>query len=274
MALAFITVNAQTNTVVGANIYIPVIPDKNCFTSVLDDTDTGVKDLLVNVNSHLFSDIMTAKPYISSTYDGTTVIGVLINAPSPLPTQATISLLGNSYQVIITNNQFTFPITIHPAVADTRLTLNIRVDGFPYTFMEIGGRNSNVESQIYQDSNGVYQVIPAKNADLANYWQNSLVDMSWSNVDLATADGIAIHTLFNYVLPSLNLTLTPQEESAIVEIQNNLLPSIATNLSNISDGTNVDLHYNSYKLHTQQAKTAMGKYVADRVEISKYITLK
>ena len=268
MSLAFITV--KNDAVIGANQYIPVTPDRNAFTVVLDDTDNGVKDLLANVNSHQFSEIMTGKPYITAIYDGTNVTGTLVNGTA---TQATISILEQAYQVAVTNGQFTFPITLHPAVTDQHLTLNIRVDGFPYTFMEIGGRNSNVETAIYQDASGVYQVVPSKSADLANYWQNNLVDMSWSNVDLATADGIAIHTLFNYVLPSLNLTLTPQEEQAITEIQNNLLPYIATNLGNISDGTNTDIHYASYKMHTQQAKTAMEKYVADRIEISKYIVL-
>lgn len=272
MALTFITV--KQDVVIGANIYIPVIPDRQAFTSVLDDTDNGVKDLLSNVNSHTYSEIMTGKPYLTVTYDGTNVTGVLNNAPSSVPIQATISILGKSYQVSITNNQFTFPINLHPATNDQHLTLNIRVDGFPYTFIEISGRNNNVDCVIYQDSNGVYQIVPAKASDLAAYWQNSLVDMSYSNVDLATADGIALHTLFKYVLPALNLTLTAQEQTGLAEIQNNLLPSLATNLSNISDGTNLDIHYNSYKSHTQQAKQAMDKYVADRVEISKYITLK
>lgn len=269
MSLAFITV--KNDAVIGASEYIPVIPDRNAFTVVLDDADSGVKDLLTNVNSHVFSEIMTGKPYITAVYDGVNVTGTLVNGTA---TQVKISILETAYQVGIANGQFTFPINLHSAVVDQHLTLNIRVDGFPYTFMEIAGRNSNVETAIYQDANGVYQVVPSKSADLANYWQNNLVDMSWSNVDLATADGIAIHTLFNYVLPALNLTLTANEQAGLTEIQNNLLPSIPTNLSNLTDGTNFDLHYNSYKLHTQQAKTAMEKYVADRTEISKYIVLK
>jgi hypothetical protein len=272
MSLAFITV--KNNAVIGANIYIPVIPDRNAFTVVLDDTDNGVKDLLSDVNSHLFSDVMGSKPYLTATYDGINVTGALVNAPSSVPSQVAISLIGQIHQVPITNGQFTFPINLHPAVTDQHLTLNIRVDGFPYTFMEIAGRNSNVENTIYQDTNGVNQVVPVKNADLANYWQNNLVDMSWSSVDLATADGIAIHTLFHYVLPALNLTLTASEQAGLIEIQNNLLPSLSTTLANVSDGTNLDIHYNSYKLHTQQAKIAMDRYVADRMEISKYITLK
>lgn len=266
MSLAFITV--KNDAVIGANIYIPVIPDKNAFTAVLDDTDAGVKDLLVDINSHKYSEIMSAKPYITAVYDGTNVTGTLVNGTA---SQATISILEQSYQVSITNGQFTFPITLHPALSDTHLTLSIRVDGCPYVLMEIAGRNSNVECAIYQDTNGVYQVVPAKASDLAFYWQNSLVDMSYSAVDLATADEIAIGVLFDKVLPALNLTLTAEEESAIVEIQNNLLPSYSTRLSNLSDG---NIHYESYKLHTQQGKQAMDKYVTDRMEISKYITLK
>jgi hypothetical protein len=265
MALAFITV--KNDSVIGANQYIPVIPDRESYTAVLDDTDNGVKDLLVNVNSHVFSEIMGVKLYISATYDGSNVKGTLVNGSA---TQATVSILGQSYQVSIVDGQFTFPVRLHPAVLDQHLTLNIRVDGFPYTFMEIAGRNSNVEITLYQDVNGVYNVIPAKSADLANYWQNSLVDMSYSYVDLATADELALHTLFNKVLPVLNLTLTPEEEAAIVEIQNNLLPLFSTTLANL----NGNLHYGSYKLHTQQGQQAMEKYVADRIEISKYIALK
>jgi hypothetical protein len=265
LALAFITV--KNDTVIGANQYIPVIPDREAFTAVLDDTDNGVKDLFTNVNSHLFSEIMGAKPYITATYDGANVKGTLVNGAA---TQATISILEQSYQVDIVDGGFTFPIKLHLAVLDQHLTLNIRVDGFPYTFMEIAGRNSNVELSVYQNVNGVYNVVPSKSADLANYWQNSLVDMSYSYVDLATADELALHTLFNKVLPVLNLTLTPEEEAAIVEIQNNLLPLFSTTLVNL----NGNLHYGSYKLHTQQGQQAMEKYVADRIEISKYVTLK
>lgn len=265
MALTFITV--KNNAVTEANIYIPVIIDRNAFTSVLDDTDSGVKDLLSNVNSHLFSDVMGNKPYLTVSYDGSNVVGTVVNSTA---TQAILSVNGQSYQVAITNNQFTFPISLHPAVTDMKLTLNIRVDGCPYTFIEIGGRNSNVEVAFYQDTNGAHQVVPAKASDLASYWQNNLVDMSYSAVDLATADEIAIGVLFNKVIPVLNLTLTTDEESAIVEIQNNLLPLFSTTLANL----NGNLHYGSYKLHTQQGQQAMEKYVADRVEISKYITLK
>jgi hypothetical protein len=265
MALAFITV--KNDSVIGANQYIPVIPDREAFTAVLDDTDNGVKDLFMNVNSHVFSEIMGVKPYVTATYDGLNVNGTLVNGTS---TQATISLLSQSYQVDIVGGQFTFPIKLHQAVLDQHLTLNIRVDGVPYTFMEIAGRNSNVELTIYQDTNGVYNVVPSKAADLANYWQNSLVDMSYSYVDLATADELALHTLFNKVLPVLNLTLTPEEEAAILEIQNNLIPLFSTTIENL----NGNLHYGSYKLHTQQGQQAMEKYIADRIEISKYFTLK
>jgi hypothetical protein len=77
LALAFITV--KNDAVIGANQYIPVIPDREAFTAVLDDTDNGVKDLFTNVNSHVFSEIMGAKPYISATYDGSNVKGMLVN---------------------------------------------------------------------------------------------------------------------------------------------------------------------------------------------------
>jgi hypothetical protein len=275
MSLTFITVNAKTNQVVFAGGYsVPFFPNPDLFTTFADDTDSGIKDLINNVNSHTFDQIMTGKPYISVYYDGTNVIGTLVNPPSTVSTQATVSVLGQTCQVDIVNNQFTFPVTLHLAVAIVRVTLSVKVEGFPFTTIEIGGSNGNIEATIYQDSSGVYKIVPAKASDLAAYWQNSMVDMSYSNVDLATADGIAIHTLFHYVLPALNLTLTASEQAGLTEIQNNLLPSLATNLSNITDGTNFDIHYNSYKLHTQQAKSAMDKYVADRIEISKYTTLK
>jgi hypothetical protein len=262
MALSFITV--KNDTITEKNMYIPVIIDRNAFTAVLDDTD-------LSVSSASFSGVMGTKPYVTVSYDGTNVNGIVVNSTA---TQAELSINGQSYQVPITNNVFIFPFNIHAALADIRLTLNIRVDGCPYTFIELSGRNSNIETALYKDANGVYQAVPSKSADLASYWQNNLVDMSFSNVDLATADGIAIHTLFNYVLPALNLTLTTAEQAGLDEVKNNLLPSLSTNLSNISDSTNTDIHYASYKLHIQQAKIAMDKYVADRVEISKYITLK
>lgn len=268
MALTFITVNAKTSAVIFAGGYsVPFYPNRDLFTTFADDTDSGIKDLIANVNSHTFDVVMAGKPYISVFYDGTNINGALVNGSG---NQASVSLLGQAYQVDITNNQFAFPVSVHPAVGHQRITASVRVDGFPFTTLEIAGSNGNVESQIYKDINNVYQIVPLNSADLANYWQNSLVDMSWSNVDLATADEIAIHTLFQHVLPALNLTLSPQEEAAIVEIQNNLLPSYSTTLANLAD----NLHYNSYKFHTQQGKQAMDKYVTDRTEISKYTTLK
>jgi hypothetical protein len=258
MALAFITV--KNGVVIENNIYIPVIIDRNAFTVTLDDTD-------LPDNTNLFSEVMGSKPYVTATYDGSNVVGVVYNSTS---NQVSLSINGQSYQVSVINNQFTFPFNLHSSVLDQRLTVNVIAEGCPYLFIEIGGRNNNVETTIYQDVNGVYQVVPAKSADLANYWQNSLVDMSYSYVDLATADELALHTLFNKVLPALNLTLTPEEEAAIVEIQNNLIPLFSTTIENL----NGNLHYGSYKLHTQQGQQAMEKYIADRIEISKYFTLK
>jgi hypothetical protein len=231
-----------------------------------------IKDLIFNINSHSFDEVMVNKPYINVSYDGTNLIGNLMNASSN-PTQATISILDKTYQVAIVNNSFTLPVKFHPSIAQVKVSLSIRIDGFPLTMIEIGGNNGSISVAIYQDSNGIYQIAPTKSIDLANYYQNSLVDMSFANVDLATADGIVMHTLFHYVIPALNLTLTQQEQDAITEIQNNLLPSIPTNLGNLINGANLDLHYLSYKTHIQQAKEAMDKYIADRIEISKYITL-
>jgi hypothetical protein len=271
LAITFITVNAKTNSVVFAGGYsIPFFPNPDLFTTFADDTDTGVKDLIANVNAHLFDSVMIGKPYINAYYDGTNIIGNLINTTT-IPAQVSVSLFGKVFQADVTGNQFTFPITIHPAVGHQRVTVSVMADGFPFTSLEIAGSNGNVESQIYKDVNGIYQIVPEKNVDLAAYWQNTLVDMSYSAVDLATADEIAIYTLFKHVLPALNLMLSPQEEAAIAEIQNNLLPSYTTTLSNLVDG---NLHYESYKLHTGQGKQAMEKYVADRIEISKYTTLK
>lgn len=276
MALTFITVNAHTNNVVNAVGHsVPFFPDPNLFTTFADDTDNGIKDLINNVNSHSFDSVMTGKQYINAYYDGTNVKGTLLNVPSSVPSAATISILGQSYQTQIVNNQILFPINIHPAVAITRITVSIKVDGFPFTTLEIAGSNGNIETQIYQDSNEIYHIVPLKSSELANYWQNNFVDMTWSQADFATIDGLLVHTLFHYVLPNMNLNLTVAEQNGLTDIQNTVLPVIPSTLANIiPDGVNADIHYNSYRYHMQQAKQAMDKYVEDRIEISKYTTLK
>jgi hypothetical protein len=271
LSLVFLNVNTSTNAVNYASYGNPNhLADHNAFITLVDDTDNGVKDLLLNPSSHSFLDVIGSKPYMSASYDGSNVI-ITLNNTNTSPTEANISIIGVVYQFPITNNQIAIPITVHPLLQTQRITVTSIVDGFPYTAIEVGGTGSSVETQVYKDINGLLQVVPVKSADLALYWQNSLVDMSFSNVDLATADEIAIGVLFNKVIPTLNLTLTSEEEAAISEIQNNLLPSFSTTLANLANG---NLHYNSYKLHSQQAKTAMDKYVADKIEISKYVELK
>lgn len=275
MALTFITVNSANNVVVNAANYMPIIQNYNYYTTILDDTDNGVKELLANVNSHLFSEIMTGKPYISLNYDGTNVKGSLVNPPTTSPTQANISLLGQVYQVPIINNQITFPITIHAAISNQRIPLTVRVDGFPYVSMEIGGNLISTEIQIYQDSSNIYHIVPVKSTDLATYWTSQSVDTAWEMADLAMVTGLTAHLLFHYVLPSLNLTLTSDEQNGISDFQMNILPNIVSTLANIAPiGQQNDIHYASYKAHIAQAKTAMDNYITDRNKILQYTTLK
>lgn len=248
--------------------------DKNVFTTIIDDSETGVKDLLTDIGSLKFNELIGEQLYINAFYDGTKIVANLLNNPNNVTT-ATISLLGNIYSVNVVDNQINFPIVIHPSVADMRLNATVKAEGFHFSTLEIGGSSGIEECQVYFDGNGVYNVVPTKNYTLAQYHQNKEIDMSWSTVDLATIDGLLVHTLFNYVLPNITLTLTEEEQNGLNEIKNNLLPLIPTTLSNVAtDGTKLDLHYASYRYHMQQGKTAMDKYVADMQEITKHVTLK
>lgn len=275
MSLTFVTVNALTNSVLfcGNNVHFPY--DHNSFTTILDDTDNGVKDLIANVNSHKFNDIMVGKPYITATYDGSNIVANLINPPASVPTQSTISILGTSYTCSIANNQIIFPIDFHPSVAQNRVNAVVKVDGLPYVYLEIGGNFGNTEIQVYTDSNGGHHVVPLKSSDLAAYWQNSKVDMTWSQADLATITGLLTEILIQHVIPALNLTLTEDEKNGITDMQATILPSIVSNLATIAPLNGVkDIHYLSYKSHLIEAKTAMDSYKIDRDEIMKYTTLK
>lgn len=270
MAIVFISANAQNNNVVGVNQFIPCYPDHNVFTTFADNSDVLVKDLMSNIYAHSFSEVKAGKPFINMFYDGTNVIGTLVNG---VATEATLSVMGKAIQVPIVNGQFTSPITVHEAVKNQRISVSVIADGFPHTTIEVGGANTDIPVQIYQNTSGVYNVVPLKNIDLANYWQNSLVDMQWGQADLATITGLLAHTLFHYVLPSMNLTLTAEEQNGLNDIQTNVLPVLPSTLANVNpDNVNVDIHYNSYKYHIAQAKQAMDRYVADRVEIEKYTT--
>lgn len=275
MAIQFISVNASTNDVKYIGGSMPFMIDKNVFTTMVDDSDTGIKDLLSDMSSHKFNDLMGTKPYITANYNGTQLIANIINNPN-VSTVATVSMLGNTYACQIVDNQIVVPISIHPCVANVRLNATINVDGIPFSTIELGGSGANVESQIYFDGNSVYNVVPAKSSDLGSYWQSNLVDLSSVNVDLATITGILAHTLFNYVLPNMtNLTLTTEEQNGLNEIKTNLLPLIPTILSNISpDGSTLDLHYASYRYHSNQAKQAIDNYMSDRNKITQYVTLK
>lgn len=274
MSITFITANAHNNNIMYCGVSIPFFPDHNTFTTIVDDTDLGIADLINNVNSHKFDEVMIGKPYINVYYDEIQIIGTIMNT-STMPTEVTISMLGISCKCPIINGQFIFPITFHPSVVDRRINVTLKIEGFPYTCLEIGGSNGNIETQIYQDSTGKYHVVPLKSTDLANYWQNKLVDPTWSQVDLATITGLVAHTLFNYVLPNLQLNLTPEEQSGLLDIQNTILPSIASTLENIKpNDADIEIHYASYRYHMQKGKQAMDNYVVDRNEISKYTTLK
>lgn len=269
MSLVFINANGHTNNVNYAGYGQPYLCDHNAFTVIADDTDTGIKDLMADVNSHTFDSVMGVNPYLRAHYDESNIFVSLVNGTG---TKITFSVLGVAYQADIADGQATFPIKVHPACSAQKLTVSIRVDGFPFTSVEIGGNGSAVEAQIYQDSTGMYNVVPVKSADLANYWTASSMDTSWMIADLATITGLNAYVLFNYVLPALNLTLTADEQTALTDIQSNVVPNIVTTLASAGQGN--DIHYLSYKEHISQAKTAMDNYTNDRNEIMKYITLK
>lgn len=276
MALTFITANAQTSAVLycGSHPFFP--PDHNSFTTILDDADTGVKDLLANINSHTFDNVMTDKPYIKAFYDGSYITVTLVNPPATVPEAATLSILGTAYILTIdTDYTVKLPIIVHPSVAQSRINVSIKVEGFPITYLEIGGNSGSAETQMYQDNNANLHVVPLNNIDLANYWTNTIVDTKWNTADVATITGLLAHTLFHYVIPALNLTLTEDEQNALSDIQTNIIPSIVSTLGTVKPviGTE-DLHYMSYKGHLAQAKVALNNYINDKDEILKYTSMK
>lgn len=277
MSLYFISVNTPSNVVAYIGQGMPTIANSNVFTTVVDDSDFGVKDLLLDMHSHKFNEIMTGKQYVDVYYDGTSIIGTLKNVDFNFPSKAKISLFGTDYECSINADYvFSFPVSIHPAIKEKRVNVAIKVDGFPFTSLEIGGSNENTKAITFLDENGVYNVTPSDSVTLASYWQNNLVDLSWSAVDLATVSGLLAHCVFHYILPNMsNLNLSVEEQNGLLELQNNLLPIIPTTLSTIApSGTVADIHYASYRHHLEQANQAITKYIEDKNKISKYYSLK
>jgi hypothetical protein len=270
--LVFLNVDYASNSVIYAGYSPPWQDNHNAYTTILDDTHAGVKDLISNVSSHTFDSIIGTTPYIKANYDGANINVNVINGTA---STVTLSILGNTYTATVINGTVAFPIAVHPSVSSARIPVSILVDGFPHTSIEIGGSNGNTSVQMYQDVNGIYNVVPANSTDLANYHTAKSMDTNWMIPDLGTITGLNAHVLFHYVLPALNLQLTADEQNGLSDIKTNILPSIVSTLANIAPvGHENDIHYASYKYHIAQAKTAMDSYTNDRNEIMKYTTLK
>jgi hypothetical protein len=281
MSLAYIVANAHSNVVMQASQFPPVYADKLTYCTVLDSTDNGVKDLLSNTSSHTFDSIMSNRQYVNVYYDNTNLIGTIKNPSANPPTSVNVSMLDQMINVPLANNSFTLPITIHPSVAEQRLEISVNADGCPPCYIEIGESNGNIPVQMYQDSNGVYHLIPQNNGDLALYWQNQLVNPTWNVADIATALGILMDAVFGKLIPQMQnasyapLSLTTAEENGLNDIKTNILSNVASTLANIQpDSTTTDVHYSSYRAHIANANQAMSNYVSDRTEILKYTTLK
>lgn len=287
MALVFLNVGGNTGTVFFAGFGQPNwLVDHGSFTVTADDSTPTVKDLMSNVNAHTYDAVMGTQPYLTATYNNADIIVTLHNAPVTPPTTATFSVLGNTYTETIANGQATFPITLHPAVSNQRVTVAIMVDGFTNIYVDAGGQGSNVEATSYQDASGIVHIAPSHNADLASYWQAQAMNPVWSQSDLATITGLNAYVLFHYVLPALTngtytpITLSADEQSGLADIQTHILPNIPSVLSVLtpvppSGGTQTfDVHYSSFRAHLQSAKTAMDSYVADRLAITQHVQLK
>jgi hypothetical protein len=273
MSLQFISVNTPSNIIAYIGSGNPVITSHSVFTTMVDDSDFGIKDLLIDKSSHKFDEIMAGKPYVDVYYDGTNIVGTLMNVDFNFPSVVKVSLFGGSYDCEVNGDyKFVFPVSIHPAISEKRVNVAIKAEGFPPTSIEIGGSNDGAEAITFLDEDGVYNVTPSNSGELASYWQNKLVDLQWSAVDLATITGLLAHTMFTYVLPNMEqLNLTVEEQNGLKELQTNLLPLIATNLSTVApDENTMDIHYASYRYHLYQANEAIKKYIEDKTKISKY----
>lgn len=286
MSLVFLAVNGQNNAVTYAGTNQPMwMVDHSSFITTLDDAASGVSDLLSNVNAHTFDVVMGSAPYLTAFYDGTNVNVTLHNAPATVPTSVTFSVLGKSYTSSIVNGVAKFPINVHSALTDWRVTVSVNVQGFPYVYVETAGVNVNTKAQAYQDSSGVVHAIPYYNTDLANYWTSQSFNPVWQPIDIATETGLTLQAVFGKILAALQqptytpIVLTADEQNGVNDLLHNVIPNIPVDLAHIapvpaSGQTQAfDSHYNSFRSHWSTSGTARQNYMQDVSAITPYVPL-
>lgn len=173
--------------------------------------------------------------------------------------------------------QVTTPATVNVDLHQSLGTVHVPIVGSGQGLVTretfIGG-NTTGATQIYQPTTGNLKIAPSQKAYLQAYYAN-ILPPTQSMADLATLVGMAVHTIYDRILPALTsgatplLTLTGDEENGRTDLVTNVLNNVKTTLSNAAPvpATGVaqtyDLHYGSVRNNYPTVAEAFDDYVDD-----------
>lgn len=221
---------------------------------------------------------LVAQPYLtvsaSVTGSTATLTATLNDPPSTPPTSVTFTVAGNTFTAPLSSGTATLTVDVHPSVAPFAVPVSVAATGVVEASVTFGGAaQAPVQLQCVPLVGGTVPTVTPCGAGSEAFLQGfyaSGISPSRQPGDIATADSLALQTLFGRVIPALTggasplLTLTTDEQNAVNDVVANLLPALPIDLANAypSGGTKAQ-PYAQYVTDQQAAAQAFAAYAGD-----------
>ncbi len=202
-----------------------------------------------------------------------TLTATLNNSPAMAPTDATFTILGQTYTETLTNGQATMTLDVHASVANQQVQISVGATGCVSGTTMIGSNPPSTTLQAYTPNGSVPTIAPTSMKYLETYYASTL-DPQTLFADIGTAVGLLMHTMHHVVLPALQqatyspVTLDANQTNAHADIVANVLPKIYTTLENAyPNGGGKSVQYNRYVIDQAVSDASFASYMQDMATI-------
>jgi hypothetical protein len=261
-----------------------------------DESDSVAKDAFNNKDKYIIqNNELVLQPYFtlaSAVSNGTTAItATLNNPPVTLPTQATFSVLGQTYTETLTNGQASLPLTLHPSIAEQQINVEVSAIGCVSGTLNIGGSGASIPMKVVTTTTP-NTISPVYRSDGEAYYAR-VIPAETLFADIGTANSLVTHFAFDKVPAALRLmnslinwaknptyapfalsdqdtadvatiTLSVDEVNGLADIETNLMPSLYTTLANAYPQEGIkQLQYARYVADSQTSYNSFSDYVRD-----------
>ncbi|KLU64006.1 hypothetical protein DEAC_c40000 [Desulfosporosinus acididurans] len=239
-----------------------------------DTASPEVLDAYANPYKYIVKDgVLVLQPYFTLTFTGGTITATLNSPPTTPPTSCDFTILGKTFTEVLTNNQATLSVQIHPSIASQQIQITASSDGCVNESLNIGGQGTT-SLQIYTDSQRVNHIAPVSKSVLQSFY-TSVISPAYALADLTTGAGLMFHVLFSKVLPALTggtnplITLSDNEKNTLSDISSAILGKIPVTmeisapLPASGQTQTYDRHYESFRDHWAEVESAFQNYATD-----------